>query len=144
MLKNVSFKKNQPQVVELEHSHIFHTINSQMKLQKHTSTVGGHFHEIEWGVGADGKPFVKKVGPPITYRYVSRSGQQKKRSGAVRWRDGERDEETDDGVAAGYVVDKHTHKFHYIHSEELQEKAGRSTSNLSLEQQMAAAGLQER
>lgn len=139
MKKNVSFQKGQPRIEELEHTHLFHTVNSQLKPQKHSSTVGGHFHELEWAVGADGIPKVVKCGPPMTYRYVSKPGGQKKRQGAVKWRD-MRNEDGDEHV---FVEDKHTHTFKYIHSEELQERAGRPSAP-SLEQDMKAAGIEDR
>lgn len=121
MLRNESYKKGMPKIVKLDHTHVFHSINSQMKPQDTTSTVGGHFHKIRYEMGADGTPKIVEVGPPMTYKYVTRAGGVQKRICVqVGW-----DDET--GDESRKVLDTHTHDFEYIHSEELSEnKGGRS------------------
>lgn len=64
MHKNVSWVKNSPKFVEVEHVHFFHTKNSMGMAQEHTNEVGGHFHKVEWGVDAKGNP-VAKCGPAL-------------------------------------------------------------------------------
>jgi hypothetical protein len=120
MMKNVSFKKDQPQIQELEHTHVFHTINSQFKPQTTTQIVAGHFHEVQWAQLADGTPVVKSVSGPKRYAYITRGGRQRRVIQDVKWTDAASDDRD------AMLVDKHTHQFQYIHSEELSEANIRS------------------
>lgn len=136
MKKNVSFKKGQPRIEHIEHSHIYHSVNSQLKPQQYTSTVGGHFHELTWDVGPDGTPRVVKVGPPLTYRYISKPGGQRKKLGPVTWTDENADDER-----KREIVDDHRHEFTYIHSEEIREKNARALPSLG--DAMLQAGIED-
>lgn len=122
-MKNVSIKKGAPDIRLMDHKHIFHTHNSSLVPQQYCSTTGGHFHEIEWGIDKNGQPYIKRCGPPLTYRYVSKPSGQKKVKGAVQWRDRESDD--DEGGEPKMIVDRHTHVFEYQYSEELGERGGR-------------------
>lgn len=138
MKRNVSFKKGAPKIEEIDHVHFFHTVNAQLVPQKYTSTIGGHFHEITWGVAEDGvTPVVKSVGPPMTYRYVKKPSGQKKMLSRVSWKD--LDSDSPDAA----MSDNHTHVFTYIHSEEIHEKTIRSVTAAPLETRMADAGIVE-
>lgn len=109
-LRNVSYKKDAPDLVPIEHTHIYHTYDSRGKPQSFTSTTGGHFHEVS--VGPDG---VVKCGPPMRWGYKKgRDGNQVKRKEPLKWFD---KYATDH--AKEWIEDTHTHEFEYIHSEEL-------------------------
>lgn len=137
MLKNESFRKGQPKIVQLEHSHVFHNVNSQLKPQVDSSTVGGHFHKIRYEI-IDGIPTVVECGPPLTYKYVTRAGGVQRRVCVqVGW-----DDATGDDVKR--VQDSHTHTFTYIHSEELTERRARNVSNEDiLQREMQDVGMQD-
>lgn len=64
MLKNVSWKTDQPDIRQIDHQHFFHTHDSAGKEMKHSTATGGHFHIIE--VSKDpktGAPIAKCSGP---------------------------------------------------------------------------------
>lgn len=120
-LKNVSYKKGQPKIDRLDHTHYFRNINSQLAPQTVTDTVGGHFHHIEWADTEDG-PKVVKCGPAMVQKYVTRAGGVQRRvTVPVGW-----DDLTGDGDTR--LTDNHTHDFRYIHSEELTEKGQRGVA----------------
>jgi hypothetical protein len=136
LMKNISFKKGAPRIERIDHGHIFHSVNSQMKPQEFSSTVGGHFHKIEWVTGPDGKPMVKSVSGPLHYIYRKSPHGQKRKMVPVEFLDQTGEEEK-------MIKDAHTHVFGYIHSEELQEKALRNVQAPTLEAGMADAGLED-
>jgi hypothetical protein len=120
-LKNVSYKKGAPKIDKLEHTHYFRNINSQLKPQTVTDTVGGHFHQIEWMDTPEG-PKVVKCGPAMTQKYVTRAGgTQRRLTVQVGWDDMTGDENL-------RLQDNHTHEFRYIHSEEISEAGQRGVS----------------
>lgn len=48
MLRNESvFENDAPNLIRLEHCHVFHTITSDGKKQTRSSSIGGHFHKME-------------------------------------------------------------------------------------------------
>lgn len=112
--------------MRLDHTHVFHSVNSQLKPQEATSTIGGHFHKVRFEIGADGTPRVVECGPPMTYKYVTRAGGVQKRVCVqVGWED-------QTGDSDSKVLDSHTHTFEYLHSEELLEvRAGARAPVLS-------------
>jgi hypothetical protein len=46
MKRNVSWTE-EPEYVDVEHCHFFHTVDSDGKVQTYTTATGGHFHEVE-------------------------------------------------------------------------------------------------
>lgn len=137
MKKNVSFKKGQPQIENLEHSHFFHSVNSDLIPQQFTSTIGGHFHEVTWALNAQGEPYVKSCSGPMTHKYVKKPGGQKRILTKVAWHDGNNDRD---------IVDDHTHEFTYLHSEKLSEEKIRSVqveNARTIEDNMREVGLEE-
>lgn len=110
--KNVSFQKGIVKIEELDHSHWFHSINSQLKTQSETTHIAGHFHEVTWGVDTNGRPVITSCSPPIHYKYESRPSGQKRVKARVEWFDADRGQT---------VVDSHVHNFEYRDSEELSE-----------------------
>lgn len=136
MKKNVSFKKGQPKIEELDHTHVFHNINSQFKPQTITQISCGHFHEVKWEM-KNGVPVITHVGPPMRYGYVQRPAGQKRVAQKVAWFDGNEEKE---------IVDNHRHTFAYIHSEELSEETLRNVQHdtaQAIASQMKTVGLEE-
>ena len=110
--KNVSFKKGLPKIEHLDHTHVFHTLSSQMKPMQYWHTVAGHFHEVTWRMTPEG-PVVTEVGPPMTYKYTRGPAGTRRDKCQVEWYD---------DAKGKTIVDNHTHEFHYVHSEELLER----------------------
>lgn len=115
MKRNVSFVWGDPRIVDTEHTHFFHTFNSQGKPQKYTNTVGEHFHEIEWGEDDEGN-LVARCGPPLRYgTHKMPNGRKVRRIEKVSWKDMSENSFNTEGV----IRDDHVHEMQYIRSEEL-------------------------
>jgi hypothetical protein len=110
MKKNVSYKKFQPELVEMEHAHIFHTVDSRGKKQTSCSAVGGHFHDVEVTVAADGSFHLICSEPYHIVTKTTKTGMTKKEKVHVSFEDGNNDI---------IIKDTHTHEFEYKGSEEL-------------------------
>lgn len=114
MHKNVSWVKNSPKFVEVEHVHFFHTKNSMGMAQEYTNEIGGHFHKIEWGVDAKGNP-VAKCGPALKkVNKRGRGGLMTTINKAVSWVD-----KYDDESEEKTIIDDHTHEMEYLGTDEL-------------------------
>lgn len=133
MKKNKSYKYGEPMIVELGHSHVFHTFNSQGRPQNRTNEVGGHFHEIEWGEDENGNPFAK-CGPAM-HKIVKKSANGKKRKivQLCQW-----DDFTGNGDEDDKTRDKHRHEMEYINSEEMNADTIRKQRNSGAAQIIAA------
>lgn len=90
--KNVSYSLKKPIWVPVEHSHFFHSYDSNGRPMKHSSAVAGHFHPVEFKV-IDGK-LQAVCGEPL-YRDESKN------------------------KTLPYKNDKHTHKCEYVRSERI-------------------------
>lgn len=118
MLKNTSWRKvaASHEVLRVEHSHIYHSYDSNGKEQAACLAVGNHFHHIKRTdsdgnvlVDAQGKPRVE-CGPPMRHQSVKLpNGKIQKKEIPVKI-------EMEDGTV---ITDSHTHIFDYQHSEEL-------------------------
>jgi len=107
-LKNTSFKAGQISIEKVQHSHIFHTIDSRGKELQLTDTVGGHFHEVKVEVDENG--YLKAVcGPAMVRENIkTRSGLAKIKISPLRFHDEYNDKD---------IVDDHSHEFTYLRSE---------------------------
>lgn len=54
--KNIAIDGQQPDYVDIEHVHFFHTITSDGKPQTRTNSVAGHFHKIKITPTQPGQP----------------------------------------------------------------------------------------
>jgi hypothetical protein len=98
MLKDISFT-DMPDLVKIEHCHIFHTIDSNGKKQHECNAVGGHTHSVEV-VETDGVPSLV-VGP------ASRWTRQRVKGGRMI------------RVLTPIEHDDHTHDWEYLGSERI-------------------------
>lgn len=64
LLRNVSFS-DIPDIQKFEHSHIFHTIDSDGRKQENCSAIGGHFHRMKVTHVPGGAPVVECVTGPM-------------------------------------------------------------------------------
>jgi Lon protease-like protein len=111
MLKNTNFKKFSPTLEKFEHTHIFHTIDSQGRRQTKCSPVGGHYHYVDFKENPDGSVTVS-CGP------AKQIVEKRLKSGGFRRTEAEisfYDERTD-----GNTVDSHKHEVMHLYSEEIQ------------------------
>lgn len=124
--KNTSYTKGMVTIVEHEHSHIYHTINSQCKSLRYSNAVGGHFHEVNVTEDAKGA-IITKCGPPMRYG-VRRlpNGGFKKTLETCKWYDGMNDKN---------IVDEHTHDMVYLHSEMINVNSAKKMRNIAAENQ---------
>lgn len=123
--KNTEWRKGMVSLIELEHTHIYHTINSQCKTQKYTNAVGGHFHEITTAVDAEGN-IVAKCGPPLRYgvRRLPNGGFKKKLERCT-WFDGM------NGPEGREIVDDHIHDMTYLSSEMINVDSAKKLRNMA-------------
>lgn len=125
MKKNMSYNPHQAKIVEVEHCHFFHSVDSRGVPQTKTNSVGGHYHDVSMVMGKDenGKDVVVdvKIGPPLkvgTRRLAS--GRQIKSAMKISWVDesqikGEEDEPL-------LIEDNHEHVWQYLGMELLSGK----------------------
>lgn len=134
LLKNISYKKDMPKIDKVEHVHHFRTINSQLKTQDYCTGASGHFHEVTWEM-RNGEPVVTKVGPPLVYKYARRPSGTKRVIAPIEFFDADADK---------MIRDTHTHKFEYIHSEELSEQSVRRVQMDTFQQLAKSVGFEDR
>lgn len=106
MKKNLSWHPIDPEdYTSIEHVHFYHTFDSSGKKQIHSTSVGGHFHEME--VEDQGEDMPLKVvcasGPKKWVRRKSKYGKNRYEKVIVDVND----------------VDKHVHDVIYLQSNEL-------------------------
>jgi len=118
MLKNRHYNQHEPNLIEIEHCHFFHSTDRKGSPQNKTSAVGGHYHEItvDWNrTSQDGHGPHVEVGPPIKIGSKRLpSGRRVKQPMPVRWHDERNDQQT---------VDNHRHRVTYLGRENLVIKA---------------------
>lgn len=105
VVKNHSWWSEKPTFIGQEHTHMFHTIDSNGKKQSHSTNTAGHCHQITYEVDENGLaiPESIKVGPPV----------RKTKKGFVKIVI-EKDAE---GKPKTY--DNHTHEMIYVQSEKI-------------------------
>lgn len=99
MKKNVSFTEH-PRYEFFQHSHIFHTVDSNGRVQDTCNSVGGHHHAIVVTKNGDGVPVISASGP---MKFV----MKKDKYGRAR------------RAAVPMLDDDHTHEVEYLGSEKI-------------------------
>jgi hypothetical protein len=102
----------EPQYVDREHVHFFHSYDSSGKKQVKSTMIGGHFHPIEVIPQGAGKRPKIVVGPAM--KEVKRKDPRTKKW-VIAY------QPSDEGLMPG--EDSHTHKWDYLWSEEAQVRA---------------------
>lgn len=98
--------ENSPMIVRMEHSHLFHTIDSSGRPQKTCVPIGGHFHFVEVVPQANGAPGLRISTPKKWVQKKIRGSKNTERVAVdVMMQDGS--------------IDNHVHDFEYIGSEEI-------------------------
>lgn len=110
MKKNLSWRKGEVIIDQIEHCHYFHSINSLGMHQTKSNDVGGHFHEVKWEINDEGYP-VATCGPAL--RKVHKklaNGKLKTIIEPIKFWDAEKDK---------WIEDNHTHECEYKHSNKI-------------------------
>lgn len=77
--RNIALPDAQPEYIKIDHVHHFHTITSDGKKQTRSTSIGGHFHEMEIiDQGKDLPPLVKCKSGPMKEVTVMRYGKRVK------------------------------------------------------------------
>ena len=122
MKKNFSYVWREPKLVDLDHCHIFHSINdTTLQPNKYCSPVGGHFHECTPYVDKGGNMRVK-VGPPLHFVARKVSGNRTIRRAVPltferKPLDNEYDQEMEGHPGFMVMKDEHTHEDSYLGSQ---------------------------
>lgn len=110
---NMSFTKFEPNIVEKDHKHWFHSHNQKGKEMIYCTPMSGHFHEVTTSVDSEGN-LVATCGPALKkYKKKMRNGIVKEQIGPVQFKTQDPDHP---------IVDAHTHDIVYDESEMLSEK----------------------
>jgi hypothetical protein len=126
-MENTSFTRDDPTIVQREHTHIYHTIDSQCRTLQYTNAVGGHFHKVTIEMNEDGE-LVAKCSEPLKYHFrrLPRGGF-KKEIGPVSWFDGNNNRT---------IADNHVHELIYQHSEMINVDSARKIRSSAAQNQM--------
>lgn len=125
MKKNISWKRGQPDIREVEHVHFFHSVNSWAMPQEYTNEVGGHFHKITWDYDANGTP-IAKCGPSLKKISVrGRDGRPVSKIIPVEWPNILKEHDDDPDM----IVDAHLHEMSYEGSDVIQSAALKEIAN---------------
>jgi len=110
MKRNVSYKKFQPQIEEVEHAHFFHSHDTGGNRNEYCVPVGGHFHKMQITTDKEGQVHAV-CGPALKeITTTTRAGTPRNSIVPVSWVDEALDKE---------IVDTHTHDVAYKGSEEI-------------------------
>ncbi len=104
MVRNDAFNENDERLIELEHTHLFRTFDSDGKRQTHAQSVGGHTHEIKWEQTPDGAAKIVSVSPPL--KPVRKKVRGKFVIEFVKAND----------------YDHHSHEFNYVKSDQVEAR----------------------
>lgn len=135
MKKNISWKYRQPETVEIEHVHFYHSVNdTTLQKNRFCSPVGGHFHEIILDINENGDIVGAKCGPAVHYATKKvGGGNTVRRLERIKWeryddRPQEIAEENEfevdqltpiqNSVPLIVEADMHTHELEYMGTEE--------------------------
>lgn len=120
-LFNTSYKAYQPHFLEQEHTHFYRSVDDKGMVNKYSTAIGNHFHEIKVEWNPDGTLKTAWCGPALERRVVTMPGSKRKvtRTVSISFK---KEVETGDGVEVQEIVDDHTHEMQYIHTDEFSLK----------------------
>lgn len=124
--KNLSHVPGSPRMMDVEHVHFFHSVDSVGNPQQFTNHVGGHCHKIEWSTDADGN-LIAKCGPAVRKKKkLTRNGVQTVYEPVFyeqKFLDTDSySEDVTDMPTATKIVDGHKHEMTYLGSDEIDPK----------------------
>lgn len=126
--KNVGYDPLKPEIRSYEHTHFYHTVDSNGRKQQYCAPQAGHIHEIEFELGEE--PKIILCGPPL----LSQSAKKSKNFPYDK---------------SGRLGDRHAHKGLYLFSEQMEVRniseeaqinmAARANEEASVNRAFAAA-----
>ena len=109
---NISYRKYEPILEDVDHTHFFHSHDRAGNPQKYCTIGAGHFHEVVVSVDKDGD-LIAKCGPPLRWDDERlKSGKTRKKLATIEWHHEAQGKD---------IIDNHTHESLYMHSEEISE-----------------------
>lgn len=109
--RNMGYSDESILLVDIEHSHHFHTIDSSGKKQDACTPIGGHFHYVKVVGADDGKEPVLEISKPMKWILKAVPGKKKLQRVAVPL--------TCPNHEGAIVDDEHTHDYEYLGSEKI-------------------------
>lgn len=103
MKKDMDNNRDDPNLIQMEHCHVWRTYDSDGKPQQYCSPIGGHFHEITYEEDENGAVKITSVSPPLTWGAKKIKGRFKKVAVPL----------------PEHLMDEHTHTTEYIESHRL-------------------------
>lgn len=101
MKKNAALDGQPPDLIKMEHAHIFRTYDSDGKKHIYSSPVGGHFHQIQYSDSADGVVRITGISKPL---HMVKRTVNKQLKTVIE-------------PLPEYFDDDHTHKILYVRSD---------------------------
>lgn len=105
--KNMSWDEKKVQLEDVEHSHFFHTFDSDGRKQKYSAAVGGHFHEIFYEENEDGVAIITGISEPL--QMVKRTNDEGRMVTVAE-------------PLPAKLKDRHTHEIEYIQSQTITKR----------------------
>lgn len=119
-MKNISWKKGSPNLQNIEHVHYFHSVNSLGMKQQFTTTVGGHFHKVDWKIDEKTGEPVAVCGPAMKKIVKAQEdGSQKTSIVPCRFFAGKQINEDTGEERERWITDDHKHDMVYQGTDEL-------------------------
>lgn len=116
--RNISYEHLKPNLVRVDHKHIFHSHSNNGRVLSRTGSACGHWHNVEPYIDPVSGELKAKCGPAMhEVTILTQTGRTVTRIEPVSF-----EEEILVGENAGgtrRIVDDHTHELNYIGSEEL-------------------------
>lgn len=120
MKKNISYTHLSPELVNVDHAHIFHSHDNRGRPNSQTQKMGGHFHYVEQYVDKKTGEIKAKCGPAMRIVTNMLSNGRTVQSIQPVF---ELQEVVRDGIVQHHkLVDDHTHEMAYLGSETLSGK----------------------
>lgn len=144
MLRNLSWnsKEEPQQVIDVEHTHFFHTVDSSGKKLIYSSPVGGHFHKLKiTDQGNHKPPLVECLPGAYVFKKLKINGRWQKLPVLQEVRINKRNHA---GELTEKVNDSHTHTVDYIKSDILSQRklSPEAAKIMSLDAQPTAGDLE--
>lgn len=131
MKKNVSFKRFEPRIQQIDHGHIYHSVNRKGKPNQYCAPIGGHFHQIDTFVDQNGE-LKAKCGPPLKIVHKKdRLGNYKKTIVPIIYQGVTEDKN---------ILDNHIHDVLYLESEYISDQKTHQRQQLDGKKLMAMQG----
>ncbi len=113
MLKQTGYNDHDPHIEDVQHSHFFHSVDSNGKKQTKCAAVGGHFHSVKVQYTPDGKVAMDANGKLLVTVGPAVRAAKKKSRGITQ----NIEVPIQIGMGPNSEIDTHTHEVTYVRSE---------------------------